>query len=114
LRLRKDSRGLNIEVEPDEGITYARDIIRAVARGDVSGMSFTFRTVGENETWWKYDETLKMPVRTVQDMRIREVSIVTFPAYSATDVQVAKRSLDAFQRMNPLRDERWLRLKLAR
>jgi HK97 family phage prohead protease len=76
LRLRKDSRGLHIEVEPDEEISYARDIMRAVARGDVSGMSFGFRVVDDS---WNYDD--KVPVRTVTDMRVSEVSIV--PGLSA-------------------------------
>jgi HK97 family phage prohead protease len=92
LRLRKDSRGLHIEVEPDEEISYARDIMRAVARGDVSGMSFGFRVMDDE---WNYDA--KTPVRTVTDMRVSEVSIVTFPAYQQTDVQVAQRSLQQFQ-----------------
>jgi HK97 family phage prohead protease len=94
LMLRKDSRGLRIEVEPDPEISYARDIMRAVARGDVTGMSFQFRTVGEDTSWWGYEG--KTPVRTVHDMRINEVSIVTFPAYQATSVEVAQRSLNAF------------------
>jgi uncharacterized protein len=92
LVLRKDSKGLRIEVEPDTDISYANDIMRAVSRGDVSGMSFGFRTLGDE---WNYEE--KTPLRTVTDMRISEVSIVTFPAYQATDVQVAQRSLQAFQ-----------------
>jgi HK97 family phage prohead protease len=92
LSLRKDSHGLRIEVEPDTEISYANDIMRAVARGDVSGMSFGFRAIGDE---WNYDE--KIPVRTVTDMKVSEISIVTFPAYQATDVGVAQRSLRAHQ-----------------
>jgi HK97 family phage prohead protease len=92
LRLRKDSRGLHMEVEPDEDISYARDVMIAVRRGDISGMSFGFRVDSDE---WDYDG--KIPVRTVTDMRISEISIVAFPAYTATDVQVAQRSLNAFQ-----------------
>lgn len=92
LALRKDSKGLRIEIEPDEDISYARDVMRAVARGDISGMSFGFRTL---EDEWNYEG--KTPIRTVTDMRISEVSIVSFPAYPQTDVSVAQRSLHAFQ-----------------
>jgi HK97 family phage prohead protease len=111
LQLRKDGRGLRIEVEPDPEISYARDIMRAVARGDVSGMSFGFRVLDDE---WNYDE--KTPVRTVTDMRISEVSIVTFPAYQATDVQVALRSL---QSQRPSRRtvkflSQWHRTQLAK
>ena len=90
LMLRKDSRGLRIEVEPDPDISYAGDIMRAVARGDVSGMSFGFRTL---EDTWDYET--EPWTRTVTDMKISEVSIVTFPAYTQTDVSVAQRSLNA-------------------
>lgn len=93
LLLRKDSQGLRIENEPDQEISYARDIMRAVARGDVSGMSFAFRTL---EDEWDYKG--KVPLRTVTDMTISEVSIVCFPAYTATDVEVAQRSLDSAKR----------------
>jgi uncharacterized protein len=97
LMLRKDSKGLRIEVDPDEEISYAKDIMRAVARGDVSGMSFGFRALSDE---WDYESSeaqkLKVPIRTVTDMRVSEVSIVTFPAYKQTDVEVAQRSLQAF------------------
>jgi HK97 family phage prohead protease len=107
LLLRKDQQGLRIEVEPDQEISYARDIMRAVARGDVSGMSFGFRVVADD---WNYDG--KVPMRTVTDMRISEVSIVTFPAYQATDVQVAQRSLQAFQQTQRGRNIAFLQKKL--
>jgi HK97 family phage prohead protease len=108
LRLRKDSRGLHMEVEPDEDISYAKDIMRAVARGDVSGMSFGFRAIADE---WGDDG--KMPVRTVTDMKISEISIVTFPAYGATDVQVAQRSLSAYQQEHRSNRLAWL-LKVQR
>ena len=92
LEVSKDARGLRVTIEPDAEISYARDIMRSVARGDVSGMSFGFRALEDD---WNYDGDL--PVRTVLDMRVSEVSVVTFPAYTATDVQAAQRSLAEFQ-----------------
>lgn len=92
LTLRKDSHGLKIEIDPDTDISYANDIMRAVARGDVSGMSFGFRAL--EDTW---NTEGKTPIRTVTDMRISEVSVVTFPAYQATSVEVAQRSLREHQ-----------------
>src|SRR5262245_16087385 len=88
LRVEKDTRGLRVEIEPDENISYAADIMRSVGRRDVTGMSFAFRTL--RDMW---DETTDPPTRTVLDMVIREVSVVTFPAYPQTDV--ALRSLSA-------------------
>ena len=104
LLLRKDSQGLRFDVEPDQEISYARDIMRAVARGDVSGMSFGFRALADD-----WDREDGMPLRTVTDMKISEVSVVTFPAYQATDVQVAQRSLNAFQQEHSGDRLEWLR-----
>ena len=110
LQLRKDQRGLKVTIEPDLAISYASDIMRSVARGDVSGMSFGFRVL---EDTWNYDG--KLPLRTVNDMDISEVSIVTFPAYQATDVQAAIRSMDAFKSANPRRSAKFFetRIRLA-
>lgn len=115
LTLRKDGRGLRAEIEPDEEISYARDITRAVARGDVSGMSFRFKTMPGGDAWnWN----AKIPERTVNDMIIREVSIVTFPAYLDANAAIAMRSLDAAgglrsgNRLEWL--SKWQRTKLAR
>jgi uncharacterized protein len=112
LSLRKDTRGLRIEVEPDPEISYAKDIMRAVARGDISGMSFGFRVIGDE---WEYDEDT--PVRTVTDMVISEVSIVSFPAYPSTNVEVALRSLHAAHQARGNRVawlEKWHKNQLAR
>lgn len=111
LELRKDGRGLRVKIEPDTEISYARDIMRAVDRGDISGMSFGFRVLADA---WDYDG--KIPLRTVLDMQLSEVSIVSFPAYGATDVSVAMRSLDSFKKSNPMRTKAWYdsRLRLAR
>lgn len=91
LELSKDQRGLKVTIEPDPEISYAKDIFRAVKRGDVSGMSFGFRTVADD---WDY--SVDPPIRTVTDMRVSEISVVTFPAYQETDIQAALRSQEEF------------------
>lgn len=91
LALRVDARGLAVEIDPPD-TTAARDILESVRRGDVTGMSFAFRTLEDD---WHMEEG--EPIREVIDMTISEVSIVTFPAYTPTDVHVAMRSLTAFQ-----------------
>lgn len=88
LALTKDRRGLRIEIDPP---SWAKPKLESIERGDVTGMSFAF-SVLEDE--WRNEDG--MPVRDVTDMRISEVSIVTFPAYQQTDVSVALRSLQEF------------------
>lgn len=111
LTLRKDTNGLKFTIDPDPDISYARDIMLAVKRGDVSGMSFAFRAI---EDEWNYDEAV--PVRTVTDMKVSEISVVTFPAYP--DTQVAMRSLTAFRASQKNTSVAWLqrvhRSRLAR
>lgn len=93
LELRKDSKGLRVAIDTDDGITYARDVARAIARGDISGMSFGFRTLADA---WDYDG--RTPIRTVTDMELYEVSVVSQPAYPQTSVEMALRSLEAFNK----------------
>jgi len=66
--------------------------VASIRRGDVSGMSFSFRAVKDD--WSKGGA-----IRTVQDMLVREVSVCTFPAYSTTEV--AMRSLALARQVYP-------------
>lgn len=87
LRLDKTAQGLQVTIDPPD-TTAARDILESIARGDVSGMSFGFRTLED-----QWDQKTDPPTRTVLDMEMFDVSIVTYPAYPQTDV--ALRSLQA-------------------
>ena len=94
LTLSKDARGLHVEILPPD-TTIGRDILESVRRGDVTGMSFRFGVVRPNGE--RFESRAGIPTRIISDMVIQEVSIVTFPAYTATDVTVAQRSLRLFQ-----------------
>lgn len=113
LRLKADGHGLGIVIEPPN-TTVARDILESIYRGDVTGMSFAFRTLKDD---WHIEDG--EPIREVLDMRISEVSIVSFPAYPDTDVQVAQRALQGFMTTRKGKHSkawwtRWHRLQLAR
>lgn len=87
LRLREDAKGLAVEIDlPDT--SDGRDVRTLIDRGDVSGMSFRFNSV--REVW---DESGDKPQRTILQLELGEVSIVSEPAYDGTSV--ALRSLDA-------------------
>lgn len=108
LTLSKRSKGLYAEIEVDPSISYANDILRSVKRGDISGMSFGFRVLTDD---WRMDGGT--PIREVSDMSISEVSVVSWPAYTQTDVNVAQRSLQEYQRVTNRSSIAW-RKKLLR
>lgn len=82
LRLAEDSKGLHVEADlPDT--TYGRDLSISMQRGDVDSMSFGF-SVPRNGDRWSDDGNQ----RTLVEVRLHEVSVVTFPAYEATTASV--------------------------
>jgi len=88
LRVKEDRRGLSVEIDvPDTSV--GRDITTSIERGDVSGMSFQFRTI--EDKWNTVDGEDR---RELVKAELIDVSPVTFPAYSATDV--ALRSLQTY------------------
>lgn len=87
LTLREDEKGVHIELDP-ANTSYGRDIVELVTRGDITGMSFSFRTISDQ---WSMQEGKEL--RTVTKATLREVSIVAFPAYQASEIM--KRSLDS-------------------
>jgi hypothetical protein len=84
MRLFEDSKGLRVEAELAP-TTRGRDLSILMERGDIDKMSFGFNVQSDS---WSPDGS----VRTLESVRLLEVSIVTFPAYSSSVAQV--RSLD--------------------
>lgn len=83
LRLAEDGTGLRVEIDPPD-TQVARDLVASIARGDVSQMSFAFRTI---EDRWTYSEEPGKPdFREILKVELFDVSPVTFPAYTTTDV----------------------------
>jgi len=85
LSLIEDAKGLAITIDPPE-TQWANDLIESVKRGDISQMSFGFRAVAD-----EWDDGKK--VRTLKEVELFDVSVVTYPAYPQTDVKI--RSLIA-------------------
>lgn len=85
LLLSEDSRGLAIEIVPPD-TQMARDLMISMERGDVSQMSFGFSVRPNGQNWGKDEEG--RVVRTLTNVRLYDVSPVTFPAYPQTDVAV--------------------------
>ncbi len=89
LRLTEDDRGLAVEIDPPD-TQAGRDVVELVKRGDLRHMSFAFMTI-DDEFSMENGET----VRTLSKVKLFDVSIVSQPAYKATDI-VAKRSHEAW------------------
>ena len=88
LRLTEDDRGLFVEALLPR-TTLGNDVRELVSTGIVDSMSFGF-TVARGGDEWSVDGS----VRTLKKVVLREVSIVSFPAYPATAGSTAVRGLD--------------------
>lgn len=116
LKLSEDSTGLLYEVEPPD-TQQARDVVALIKRGDISQNSFGFRIV--DQSWdEESDGTL---VRTLNKVKLFDVSPVTYPAYPTTDLKLRTeedlrkeaaealrkpgRSLESFDREMKLREK---------
>ena len=87
LQLSEDDRGLKIRASLDTSDPDVRSIVPKMKRGDLDKMSFAF--VPTRQSW---DDEEKMPRRTIQEVELYDVSIVTTPAYEATEIGL--RSLE--------------------
>ncbi|MDA0780666.1 MAG: HK97 family phage prohead protease [Rickettsiales bacterium] len=92
LTLSEDKTGLAIEILPPD-TQFARDLMVSMERGDVTQMSFGFRTIKD-----KWETEAGKDIRTLLEVEIFDVSPVTYPAYTQTDV--ALRSLDVWKKDN--------------
>jgi HK97 family phage prohead protease len=106
LRLTKDARGLRITIDLPE-TSAGRDVYESVRRRDVRSMSFGFSNA-KDEWTLAADGT---PLRHLYDLVLREVSVVTFPAYTSTSVDVGNRSQSAARSLESL--TRWHRIHAA-
>jgi HK97 family phage prohead protease len=106
LRLIEDDKGLRYDVDvPDTA--WARDLMVSVKRGDISQSSFAFEVTDEE---WDYGKRGEMPMRTIKNVRLYDVSPVTYPAYSATSVSARTLQAAASGVLDATRldvDEQW-------
>ena len=90
LKLIDNAFDLQVEIAPPD-TQATRDLMVSVERGDITGMSFSF-SVPEGGDHWDFDQTPAL--RTVNKAILHEVTITSLPAYQATNVEVAQRSLN--------------------
>lgn len=92
LELVEDDVGLRVRITPPD-TSWAKDITTSIRRGDISQMSIGF--VVEDDEWSSKDG---IDTRELKKVRLFDVSPVTFPAYTATDVGVrAMQEYDVYK-----------------
>ena len=86
LTLSEDERGLLVEAHlPDT--QAGRDAATLIKRGDVNAFSFGFRVPANGDEWPSADQ------RILKRVNVHEVSLVAFPAYTATEGTASVRAM---------------------
>lgn len=97
LRLAQDKVGLLTDADMDEQLSYVRDLVLNLDARRITGMSFGFYVT--KDAWSTEDaldsagkellgadgKAIQVEVRRILEVRLLEVSAVTFPAYEETD-----------------------------
>lgn len=115
LQLRSDDTGLAVDSAMDDELSYVRDLKANVRNGNITGMSFGFKVVPGGDDWVK-ERTADgedVEVRTLRDVKLIEVSGVTFPAYAKTQAELhtvaaalrSRGDLDAIEQRAQFRPE---------
>lgn len=89
LRLAEDEVGLATDADLDTELSYVKDLVRNLEKKRITGMSFGFYVVRDEWTTEQVEttdgQTVDVDVRRIIEIRLLEVSAVTFPAYEDTD-----------------------------
>lgn len=84
LRLSEDERGLKFEVDlPNTSL--GRDLAESLSRGDINQCSFGF--IPSVEEW---DYSVEPAKRTIMEVELLEISVVSIPAYEDTEVSLVR------------------------
>jgi len=89
LVLEQSTRGLETEIDPPKQAPYS-GFVENIQRGEVDSMSFGFEVIKENIQRGEGDE---MILREITEIRLFEVSPVTFPAYEGTEIEARATQL---------------------
>lgn len=100
LALSEDEQGLAVDSALDGELSYVRDLAANLRNGNITGMSFGFYVIKDE---WNQEEIevdgadpVPVDVRIIREVRLIEVSAVTFPAYPETEAELkaVARALD--------------------
>ncbi|NPC94798.1 HK97 family phage prohead protease [Bacillus sp. WMMC1349] len=115
LKLNVDDIGLRFDVTLPN-TQYANDLYENLRLGNISNCSFGF-LLGKDGDSFTRDQETGLPLRSLRNIsKLTDVSVVTYPAYEDTDVSIAKRHLEQFQKRNrnPEKEKILLQLDLLK
>ncbi|MGW4757751.1 HK97 family phage prohead protease [Streptomyces chartreusis] len=105
LDVAEDAVGLPVDSALDTALSYVNDLRANVRNGNITGMSFGFYVIKDEwstETVETSDgQTVEVEVRRILEVRLIEVSAVTFPAYEDTEAELASVASALVQRGDP-------------
>jgi len=87
LRLKDTPLGLYFELDADTSTPSGQEALGTVRSRAVKGCSFGFYVLRED-----WDDAGEIPVRTIHEIELLEISILANPAYEATSAWVSSRS----------------------
>ena len=97
LKLTPDDKGLHFRAVLDvDNNSEAKALYSAIKRGDITGMSYSFRVM--EEKWLN----LNMPIPTREIYRFKkigEISSLWSPAYEGTSIEARGRELDSSDKL---------------
>lgn len=105
LSLAEDAVGLPVDSALDSGLSYVNDLKANVRNGNITGMSFGFYVLKDQwstETIDTSEGPAEVEVRRILEVRLIEVSAVTFPAYEDTEAELASVASALVQRGDPV------------
>ena len=98
LRLAQDSTGLATDADWAD-VSYASDLATLIEGRFITGMSFMFQTVRDawgSETVETNDaHTAEVEVRTLLEVKLIDVCVTSYPAYTGTDANMRTAALAA-------------------
>lgn len=95
LELVSDDKGLLGRVKINPNDKQAMDVLARVERGDITGCSFGFNVKRNGEELLENEDgTVKF---ILKDIDLREVSVVTFPAYPTTSIEARSKDLEHYR-----------------
>ena len=101
LKLSEDTRGLRSTITLNEKDPIAMGVAAKIARRDVTGSSFWFEPVSDDDEQSERGASGQLPLRTLLKVKLIEAGRVALPAYGSTTVVSVSdaRSPEALERL---------------